>query len=68
MSLDLKLGKAYSFASFNKTSKTLIINLGALSLVDVGKYEIQLQARYKNLTYTEDYKTSFTLVIKSSGL
>ena len=31
----------------------------------MGIYEIKVQARYKNLTYTENYKTSFNLAVKN---
>ena len=63
LSLEVNLGKARSFANFNKTSKTLTIEEGALSTFDVGRYTIIVLARYSYLNFTENYKTSFTLVI-----
>jgi len=46
LSVELNLGKAQSFVSFNKTSKTLMINEGFLRAADVGRYKIVVLARY----------------------
>ena len=46
LSVELNLGKAQSFVSFNKTSKTLTINEGVLRAADVGRYKIVVLARF----------------------
>ena len=61
------LGAAMQFVSWNKTSRTVSIDEGSLTEADAGEYEIFVFARYSNDTYQENYKTSFTLVVRNDN-
>lgn len=63
MQVRLDLRQAYLFTSYNQTAKELTIEKGSLTENEVGSYLIDAYAHFSNLTYTEHYKTSFTLTI-----
>ena len=55
MNIDVDLGEASSFASYNYTTKTLTIEQGSLTQQDVGSYTITVLASYSDETYSEYY-------------
>lgn len=67
MSIELDLGSAASFATYNKTTKTLQIRKGALKEENVGEYQISALARFVNLTYSEYFEASFTLRVRNDN-
>ena len=67
MSIQLDLGLATSFTSYNQTAKTLSIEPGSLNEGDVGKYDITVNAHFTNKTYSEYFSTNFTLTVRNDN-
>lgn len=63
MQIDVVLGRASPFARFNPETSQIEIDRSKLSREWCGDYEIQVIARFNNITYTEHYKQTFWLTI-----
>ena len=67
MTIELNLGKAADILHYDKDTKTITIKEGDLTRADVEKLEIEAYAHFSNETYTEHYKTTFSLTIRDDN-
>ena len=63
MSVDVVLGDAFRFTSFDQKSNTFRVRSDLMKAEDVGDYPIQVTARFFNSTFDETFKRTFILTV-----
>ena len=67
MNIQVDLGKALDFVTYDQDLKTLTIDEGSMTWRDVGSYNVTVLAHYSNVSYSESYSTSFMLTVRNDN-